>query len=144
MSNAAIQKMERSLDKFNKEIKEFVQKKMPAEVSQFQRMLVLEALRRIVERTPVDTGRAKGNWQVTIAAPAAAAIEAFDKDGAETIQKGLAAIAGLKPYQVVWISNNVDYIEFLEDGSSKQAPRGMCRLTIDELRMMIRSGLKSG
>lgn len=141
MSND-IAKMNRSLDKFNAEVKEFFQKKLPSEVIKAQKKLVLEALRRVVQRTPVDTGRARGNWQVSIASPAESVLDASDKDGGGTISKGLAAMASLPPYQIVWISNNVDYIEFLEEGSSKQAPQGMVRMTVLDLRRMIRDGTK--
>lgn len=134
-------KMHRSLERFNREVKAYAAK-IPGKVTVLQKKLVLEALRRIVQKTPVDTGRARGNWQVTIGGPASGVLERLDKDGSETIQKGLAAVASLPDFQVVWISNNLEYIEFLESGSSKQAPKGMVRLTILQLREMVRSGIK--
>lgn len=137
-----IAKMNRSLDKFNAEVKEFFKNKLPKEVIQAQKKLVLEALKRVVMRTPVDTGRARGNWQVTIARPSDSVIDAEDKTGSDTISKGLSALSALPPYQVVWISNNVDYIEFLEEGTSQQSPKGMVRLTVIELREMIRNSIK--
>jgi len=51
----------------------------------------------------------------------------------------LAALAGLPAYQVVWISNNVDYIEELEHGHSWQAPHGMLAVTVAELRELFSS-----
>lgn len=125
-----------SLEQFNKEIDAFTRDLVPAEVVKLQKKLVLEALQRIVKKTPVDTGRARGNWQTTIGESAETAIEVLDPDGGETIAKGLAAIGQLPPYSIVWISNNVNYIEFLEGGSSKQAPAGMVALTVEELRAM--------
>jgi len=125
-----------SLEQFNKEIDDFAQRLVPEEVVKLQKKLVLEALQRIVKKTPVDTGRARGNWQTTIGESAEAALIAIDKNGGATIAKGLAAIAELPPYSIVWISNNVNYIEFLEAGSSKQAPSGMVSLTVEELRSM--------
>lgn len=126
---------DKSLKEFNLEIDEFV-KNIPKEAIAFQKKIVLEALRKLVMRTPVDTGRAKGNWQVSIGDPLIGKLETLDKEGQETVAKGLAAIADLPPYQVVWISNNLDYIELLEDGRSKQAPNGMLKLTVAELRQM--------
>ncbi|MEN6306679.1 MAG: HK97 gp10 family phage protein [Anaerohalosphaeraceae bacterium] len=124
------------LKQFNQEVDDFAKTLVPEKVILLQKKIVLEALKRLVMKTPVDTGRARGNWQVTIGRPATAAIEAVDKSGGETIKKGLAAIADMPPYQVVWISNNVDYIEFLEDGTSRQAPEGMMSLTLEELKVM--------
>lgn len=124
------------LKQFNQEVDVFAKTLVPEKVILLQKKIVLEALKRLVMKTPVDTGRARGNWQVTIGRSATAAIEAVDKAGGETIKKGLAAIAALPPYQVVWISNNVDYIEFLEEGNSRQAPEGMMSLTVEELKIM--------
>ncbi len=128
-----------NLDEFCKEINDFTES-IPEKVTELQKKIVLEALKRIVEKTPVDTGRARGNWQVAIDTPISDVLERTDKQGAETIQKGASAITDLPPFRVVWISNNLDYIEFLEDGSSKQtqdhdgSPQGMVALTMLELR----------
>ncbi len=127
-----------NLQQFNMEIDNFTKKMLPAEVVIFHKKIVLEALRRVVAKTPVDTGRARANWQVTIGSPATSQLDITDKDGGATIAKGLAAIQGLPPYQIVWISNNMDYIEDLEHGSSKQAPEGMVEVTVAELRMMLK------
>jgi hypothetical protein len=132
--------MSTELIKFNKEIDDFV-KKVPQKALLIQKKTVLEALRRLVLKTPVDTGHARMNWQVTIGNPANEEIEGYDKEGKKTIARGLAAIKDLSAYKVVWISNNVTYIEFLEDGSSKQAPEGMLAVTVEELRMMFKKAV---
>jgi hypothetical protein len=125
--------MESNLAQFNKELDNF-NKKVPAMATVIQKKVVLEALRRLVMRTPVDTGRARANWQVTISEPSEGQVDSTDVEGNSAIAKGLAALTGLPDFQVIWISNNVDYIEFLEHGSSKQAPEGMLAVTVEELR----------
>jgi len=127
-----------NLQQFNAEIQEFAKKVVPNEIVKFQKKIVLEALRRLVQKTPVDTGRAKGGWQVTIEAPASGQLDRTDKDGAGTVAEGLAAISHLPPWQMVWITNNVDYIEKLEHGGSQQAPQGMVSVTVAELRTMFK------
>jgi hypothetical protein len=124
-----------NLKEFNREVEDFVKTLPQKHIVPFQKKLVLEALKRVVLKTPVDTGRARGNWQVTIGSPAEGQLEGTGSSDA-VIARGLAVLANLQPYQIVWISNNVDYIEFLEHGSSKQAPEGMLALTIEELRVM--------
>lgn len=124
-----------NLLQFNKEIDDFA-KTIPNEVTTLQKKIVLEALKRVVLKTPVDTGRARGNWQVAIGRPAGTKLQTTDKSGSETINKGLAALAGLPDYDVVFIDNNLEYIEFLEAGSSQQAPVGMLAITVEELRQM--------
>ena len=130
--------MESNLAQFNSEVTQFA-RSIPGKITLLQKKIVLEALRRLVEKTPVDTGRARGNWQVTIGSPSEGQLDQTDPVGAATIAAGLAALAGLPPFQVVWISNNIDYIEELEHGHSKQAPEGMLAITIEELRNMFTS-----
>ena len=124
-----------NLAQFNREITQFA-KSIPGKVTVMQKKVVLEALRRLVQKTPVDTGRARGNWQTTIGSPAEGQLDKKDLEGDSTIVAGLVALAGLPPFQVVWISNNIDYIEELEHGHSGQAPEGMLAITIEELRNM--------
>lgn len=133
-----LKELESNLAEFNKEVTAFAKTLVPQKLLQFQKKLVLEALKRIVMKTPVDTGRARGNWQVTIAEPSELQLKDTDVDGSKVLAAGAAAIADLPPYQVVWISNNLDYIEALEDGHSKQAPKGMVALTIAELTEMFK------
>lgn len=104
----------------------------------FQKRLALEALQRVVNRTPVDTGRARGGWQV--------ARTAGDNDpgtedpaGASTVAAGLSIIDRISiAFQEIHIFNNVNYIVFLEEGSSQQAPNGMVATTIRELEQIAR------
>ena len=99
-----------SLAQFNKSIDDFA-RKIPGKVSALQKKIVLEALKRIVERTPVDTGRARGNWQVTIGTPARGVVEDSDKlipppkpsatleDQCRTLTSPLPPIEQLEPQQ---------------------------------------------
>ena len=74
--------------------------------------------------TPVDTGRARANWQVGIGAPVLEATEDTDKNGNATINRNNGKIALRQKRQTVYISNNVPYIGRLNAGSSAQAPAG--------------------
>jgi len=126
-----------NIAEFNREIRAF-EKTIPDKIVTLHKKIVLEAVRRVVNRTPVDTGHARRNWQVTIDTPAEGQLDGTDKEGRATIARGLAELAGLKADCVVWLSNNVDYIEFLEHGSSGQAPAGMLAVTVNDLRMMFK------
>jgi hypothetical protein len=100
--------------------------------------ICLDLLSGIVLKTPVDTGRARGNWQASIGNPRTDTIETSDPGGGRTISDGIEATG--KAYgNVFWITNNLPYIYRLEyEGWSKQAPRGMVRLTIEEVRRQLR------
>lgn len=103
----------------------------------FQQALLLEGLRRLVLRTPVDTGRARGAWEATADTPATSSpVGAQDKNGSGTIAKGAGIISGILPGQVGYVVNNVAYIDELEKGHSQQAPNGMVTVTLEELKLV--------
>lgn len=98
--------------------------------------LVAELLSMIVRGTPVKDGYARGGWYVTLGAPSGSAQRPPDKDGANTILAGIMALRGASPFKDVFISNNVPYIEDLENGSSGQAPEGMIRVSLSAFKAM--------
>ena len=78
----------------------------------------------VVLSTPVDTGRARANWRVGLGDPVRLVREETDQGGLGTIGENNARIRQRRPGQDVYISNNVEYIQFLNEGSSAQAPAG--------------------
>ena len=102
------------------------------------RIIALEALKRVVMRTPVDTGRARANWQVEIGGGNFEVLTEVDKSGTVTITKGSQAIAQYKDedgFPTITIFNNLPYIERLETGYSNQSPAGMVAITVAELQL---------
>ena len=89
------------------------------------RAVALKALTGIVLGTPVDEGRARGNWQLSEGQPIMTDVDLLDKGGSVAINKGVSVIQAnrLKDYMVFWITNNLPYIVPLNNGSSKQAPK---------------------
>lgn len=98
------------------------------------RRIVIEMLSRVVMRTPVDTGRARANWQTTIGSPASGTLDAADKTGGQAIARGTAVAAQFPMGATVWLSNGLPYAERLEYGYSRQAPAGMVRVTVAEFQ----------
>ncbi len=126
------------LRKFTLEIDKFVDD-VPKKLLTLKQKLALEALRRLVLRTPAATGHARANWQVTIGTPTAGVIAGGDPSGAATIADGSGKIlAVVEPFGQIWISNNVPYIETLEKGSSSQAPNGMVAVTFADIQSILK------
>lgn len=73
------------------------------------KVVVLDVFAGVVDKTPIDTGRAKAGWQVE----------------------------GKYPKSIV--KNNVEYIVPLEEGHSSAAPQGMATLTVEEVKERIGS-----
>jgi hypothetical protein len=89
-----------------------------------------------VMKTPVDTGRARANWLVSVGVAEYTVTEAAKKlsKGAATnaaLEQGRDAILSYKLGQGgIFITNSVAYIGFLDAGSSAQAPKGMTAAAI--------------
>jgi len=129
---------------FNKVVEDFAVVDVPAIVLSVQKQIALRGLASLVKRTPVDTGRARNNWQVGIDQeppdvlyPAAQAFSG-DKSGSPAVNKGTSKIRSLRPFCVCYLTNNVEYILDLENGSSAQAPNGMLSVTLHDLASMFR------
>lgn len=118
---------------FERALARFAEAEVPAALGRATRELALAALEGVVLRTPVETGLARANWRVGLDRPAAGTIDGADPDGRATIARGAAAIARARPFQAIWIANNLSYVEQLENGRSDQAPRGMVAVTVASL-----------
>lgn len=90
-------------------------------VSDVLRRVALVANQAIVMATPVDTGRARANWQVSI--DAEITTETGSTSAAEQLRRNEGVIKGYKNGALI-IQNNVPYIGKLNSGSSAQAPAG--------------------
>jgi len=98
------------------------------------RKIALELFQRIILKTPVDTGRARANWQVAIGALPNGTLQLDDKSGQATISAATAKTAGVEAGDVIYLVNNLPYIETLEEGRSTQAPAGMVALSVQEFQ----------
>ena len=101
------------------------------------RKVALEMFTRVVIKTPVDTGRAKGAWQCSIGSIPSGMVNHLDKTGSETIARINVNVASANAGDVLYLVANLPYINNLEYGSSKQAPSGMVRLTILEWNRVV-------
>ena len=125
-----------NFEQFDKEVRQFAKDVPDKHLVPLHKKLHFEALNGIIYRTPVDTGRARGNWQTTIGSPAEDEVDGVDTDGAATVERGMSALAGLGPFTVSYIANNLAYILPLEEGHSSQHPAGMVAVTVEEMKAM--------
>lgn len=83
----------------------------------------------VVLATPHDTGRARGNWQISIGAPITEEIERLDPTGQATINANQTVIKSIQGKsrqgkRSIFLTNNLSYIQPLNEGTSSQAPAG--------------------
>ena len=119
-----------NLQQFNRDLDRAARHLPESQISLMQRKLAMEVLRGVVLGTPIKTGRARGNWQVTVNHTTDAVVDRTDKEGSATITAGLAELTRVPPFSTVYITNNVEYVGYLEQGSSQQAPNGMLAMTL--------------
>lgn len=86
-----------------------------------QRKLALNIDKNVSRATPVDTGRARGNWIPNLNSPNPTPLE-LDQLGSKPDINSV--LGDLKMGDIIYISNNLKYIGSLNDGHSKQADAG--------------------
>jgi len=107
----------------------------------------------IIKDTPVDEGRARGNWQASINAPILKDTDKKDKTGNKTSTEMYSVSKKFKAGTVFYITNNLPYIWSLEyggygrgdgatnkttrDGYSIQAPYGMVRKNVARIQSIV-------
>lgn len=100
----------------------------------------------LVRIAPVDTGRFRGNMQVTANKPPLYALNRYDKDGGKTIAEGVRAVHGLMrgggAVRSLYFSNMLIYANALEYGHSKQAPTGVFGVVAVKLKSYMVQAIK--
>lgn len=118
---------------------------------QIRRAIFLEIGRRVILKTPVDKGGARGAWQSTVGK---AATTNVDRQGTASIAELGLMVQAAGISETMFLTNLMPYIGKLEDGGypnppkkgtgktvggfSTQAPEGMVRVTLAELDSIVR------
>ncbi len=127
---------------FSEDLKLF-QQNCEKEANRNLRRITLTAIRKIVRRTPVKTGLARSNWNVSVNTEDTS----FDpskkgKSGAESISLGTPIIEKLVIGSTINMTNACPYIVDLERGHSRQQPCGFLKLSQEEVQKLIDKGAR--
>jgi len=93
------------------------------------RAAALEVFTSIIERTPIVSGRARGNWQTSTNARPRGTLPIRNANRA-VAEANLSALTYTLA-DTIYFANNLPYIQRLEDGWSQQAPAGMVQVSLD-------------
>ena len=140
---------------FAADCEKFRRKSFNARMNVVVRKVSLDLFKKVVEKTPVDTGRARGNWMVGINhLPIGSSITVDNNPMSRIVADISRAAAG----DTVALVNTLPYIGVLEYGGfpnppkkgsrvkgkgwqiksaggySKQSPQGMVRTTVEEYK----------
>ncbi len=106
--------------------------------------ITFDIFRRVIMKTPVDSGRARGAWSVSIGEPAAGSNRPLDPSGNATASEVAGVVNGqMTAGKIIFLTNTLPYILRLEEGYSKQAPIGMVYTTLREFPQVVESAAGS-
>lgn len=136
--------MEKALKAFEKDIKKWTRKVEKKIVPKKIRGLGLQTLSTLMKKSPVNEGVFRGNWNVGINIKDTSIDEYAGSNNNKyaldsyKFNEGASRIGAVKAGDTINISNALPYAMRLEYGYSDQAPAGMVRTTIMELRFWLK------
>lgn len=113
----------------------------------------------MIEKTPVDSGRLKGNFQVGVGSINEDTSSPPDKDGAATLARTAGALSDFRLGDTIYLTNSLPYAHVVEyglfgkppgsangprtiNGYSSQTPAGFARLTAQEIREKVAAAVR--
>jgi hypothetical protein len=123
---------------FALDISKFINK-THSNVDLVTRRIVTDVMRSVVKKSPVDTGRFKGNWQYGAGEMPTGQLDIYDKSGSDTLTHLMGKVPQQAAGKLHYLVNNLPYSIRLENGYSSQCPpNGMVGLTISEYQGIVR------
>lgn len=96
----------------------------------------LDVFNRVSRKTPVDTGRARGAWNLTVN-KTDLSVPPEAPEGVTLPAPVPPDLGAVFPGDEVRATNNLVYITSLNNGHSKQAPAGFVEQSVEETRQAI-------
>jgi hypothetical protein len=126
------------MSKFEDDLEKAYKKKVIGGVENAVKKAALFLDGQLVQRTPVDTGRARSNWLASLGNPKTEAVEATQAAQALGRNSSIISKFNVLLNKTVFIANNLPYITRLNEGSSNQAPAGF----VDDAIMVTKASIK--
>ena len=97
------------------------------------RVATIQVANGVTRRMRVDTGRARGGTQISIGSPLLDDPNRLDKGGATVTAEAVGVAARAVLGDDTFVANAVEYVPFLEDGTSRTVGDFMFALTVEEV-----------
>jgi hypothetical protein len=127
---------------FALQLEEFAEQAKEA-VDASLREIIIEIGNSLIRMSPVDTGRFRGNWQMSIDVPPAGTLNTLDPTGVEATARIAGESILFRAGTTAFIVNNLPYAIPLEYGHSDQAPGGMVRITQARFQQIVEEAIRN-
>lgn len=107
------------------------------------REIIIEVGNSLIRMSPVDTGRFRGNWHLSIDVVESVTFDDADPNGQEAMAALVSAVSDFTAGQAAYIINNLPYAIPLEYGHSTQAPKGMVRVTLARFQQIVNEAVRN-
>lgn len=101
------------------------------------RAVSLAVYTKLLIRSPVDTGRFRGNWMIGMAVIPEGTDEARLNPAGAPLTVEMAKLTIYRTGATIHMRNNLPYAVALEKGHSGQAPSGVVRVTAAEFGVIV-------
>lgn len=105
------------------------------------RSIGMQLFTAIVYDTPVAEGIARGGWYTGVGFPAMGGPLRADPTGQKVIAEMQKIIMSAHYDDVLFFTNNVEYIIPLEYGWSRQSPEGMVRINVARMESIVKESV---
>lgn len=124
-----------NFDDFAAGLDDFSHREIPDALVDLKNTITLDIFDRLILASPVDKGRFRSGWSTSLDTPStfmpAEGLGSYQVPDAST---ALSPIKSGKPFQMIWITNNLPYGVALNEGHSKQAPSGFVDIAVEQAR----------
>ncbi len=105
-----------NLASFNADLEDFSKREIPAAARRFVLAIVFEVINRVILRTPVETGRLRGAWIMSIGSDPSTAPTTITTGRDVIAAARSVAQSAATPYSLYVFGNNVVYAEVVDQG----------------------------
>ena len=107
-----------NISQFTAQLDKFDRDEKTTSFFDLKRKVTFFCLEGVVDKSSVDRGTLRANWQVTLGTPSEKVLKKTDKSGTGTVALGLSKIGTKKfgLFEDVHITNNLSYARVIEEG----------------------------
>lgn len=136
--------MENDIRKFEADIKAFA-KELENTINKAISDISETLYRKIVRYTPNATGRAQGNWNISVKTLDTSIDVDIQGSPDEMLARARVRFSKVKgaitSKDIVYIANSLYYVLYLENGTNRMTARGMLARSIEETKEFVSSAL---